>query len=81
MDKDPNRELLKIREYAEIAFDKLIVLLAGGTLAFSLGFADNIKEISDKNTVLLRLACLVFSLTLVFILFSHVTYRVSVDLD
>ena len=81
MDKDPNRELLKIREYAEIAFDKLIVLLASGALAFSLGFVDNIKEISDKNTILLRLACLFFFLTLVFILFSHVTSRVSVDLD
>lgn len=79
--KKRKKELLKLREYSEVEFDKLITLLASGALAITFGFADNIKMLGSSNLILLRLSWIFFGSTLVAMILSHLSCKFSVDLE
>lgn len=74
--------ILKTREYSSEQFDKLLVYLSSGALVLTLGFAKEIVKITDKTDVrLLIISWSLFALSLLFVLISHKTSLISMDLE
>lgn len=83
-DKDKQRllTLYEIRKYAGEQFDKLIVYLSSGALLLTVGFVENIIDLSKiKNLFLLYSSWTCFSLSLIIILVSHRTSLFSIDYE
>lgn len=83
-----NKELLKIRNYAEEQFDRLVVYLNSGALVLTVGFA---KDFAPCNEPIdpcgesvynwLVASWVVFTASLMVILISHILTRKSIDLE
>lgn len=60
--------------YGQKQFDKLIVFLSGGSLVLTTGFVSNLVHISENtDTSFLKYSWIGFTLTLIIILFSHLS--------
>ncbi|MDA3928151.1 MAG: hypothetical protein PF541_04290 [Prolixibacteraceae bacterium] len=71
-----------IREYSEREFDRLIVYLASGGLVFSSGFVTDIIKIEEStNTLLLKLSWILFTVSLIVILTSHLTAKKAMSFE
>jgi hypothetical protein len=81
-DSDRKSTILKMREYSEEQFDKLIVTINGGALAITVGFVQDIVKISEvEDTRLLKFSWLCFVTSLLMILISHKTSIASTNFE
>jgi hypothetical protein len=82
MDKERRNQLLKIRDYAEEQFDKLIVYLSSGGLILTIGFVKDVIPIEESSCkYLLLLTWVAFAVSLFTMLFSHRSSLRSMDLE
>lgn len=81
-DKDYLKILYETRKYAGEQYDKLIVYLSSGALVFTVGFIENVVDLSKINDLfLLYSSWICFSTALIIILISHRTSLLSIDLE
>jgi len=82
MDKERKNQLLKIRDYAEEQFDKLLIYLSSGGLILTIGFVENIIKINESTCLsLLIMTWISFTGSLIVMLFSHRSSLRSMDLE
>lgn len=81
-DKDYLKILYETRKYAGEQYDKLIVYLSSGALVLTVGFIENVVDLSKINDLfLLYSSWICFSTSLIIILISHRTSLLSIDLE
>ncbi len=81
-DKDYLKILYETRKYAGEQYDKLIVYLSSGALVLTVGFIENVVDLSKINDLfLLYSSWICFSTSLIVILISHRTSLLSIDLQ
>lgn len=81
-DKDYLKILYETRKYAGEQYDKLIVYLSSGALVLTVGFIENVVDLSRTNDLfLLYSSWICFSTSLIIILISHRTSLLSIDLE
>ena len=81
-DKDYLKILYETRKYAGKQYDKLIVYLSSGALVLTVGFIENVVDLSKINDLfLLYSSWICFSTSLIIILISHRTSLLSIDLE
>jgi len=74
--------ILKMRDYAEEQFDKLIVYLNGGALVLTIGFVKDITKITkETDTTILILSWSSFVVSLLLILLSHKSALASTNYE
>lgn len=74
--------LQEYRKYAGTEFDRLIVYISGGGLVFTAGFVKNIIDIKNcTNTALLKATWILFTISLIVMLLSHLSSKKSMDLE
>ncbi|MBL1280685.1 MAG: hypothetical protein COA33_010445 [Fluviicola sp.] len=74
--------IVKMRDYAEEQYDKLLVYLNSGALVLTVGFVKDIVEITDEtNTTLLKISWICFTASLLVILISHRTGIIATNFD
>lgn len=82
MDKQRENQLLKIRDYAEEQFDKLLIYLSSGGLLLTIGFIENIIKIDESAYISLLITTWIsFTGSLIIMLFSHRTSLRSMNLE
>ncbi|MCD6367341.1 MAG: hypothetical protein J7L46_07370 [Bacteroidales bacterium] len=85
MDKDQKewqKKIEEIRDYAEEQFDKLIVYLNSGALVLSIGFIKDIVKITKATDLtILKTSWIFFTMSLLIILISHKTAIKSMNLE
>lgn len=80
--KDYLKILYETRKYAGEQYDKLIVYLSSGALVLTVGFIENVVDLSKINDLfLLYSSWICFSTSLIIILISHRTSLLSIDLE
>jgi len=80
--KDYLKILYETRKYAGEQYDKLIVYLSSGALVLTVGFIENVVDLSKINDLfLLYSSWICFSTSLIIILISHRTSLLSIDLQ
>jgi hypothetical protein len=81
-DKNWRDTILKIRDYSEEQYDKLIIYLSAGALIITIGFVKDILDINkaiDKRMLILSWVC--FILSILLMLLSHRTAVISMNYE
>ena len=81
-DSDWKNRIYEIRQSADASFNKLIVYLSSGALALTIGF---VQEVVDLSTAICKIILIaswsLFTTSLLVILGSYLTTVKSMDLD